>query len=108
VATAGSGGGGGVGAPRPQRLGHAPGLRDAAARLEQRVVVGDLGHGSEAVIGEVTGKRREESCAATASLSKESRPAQRPCNGSSMTSLLSRRLGASGPIYILSVPLPAA
>ena len=47
-------------APGAQRLGDAPGLRDAAARRERRLGVEDLGDGADAVLAEVLRHRLEE------------------------------------------------
>lgn len=47
-------------APRPQHLGHAPGLGDAAARGEGGITFEDLAHAAQAVIGQVVGEGREK------------------------------------------------
>src|SRR5712691_1341825 len=46
--------------PGAQRLGDAPRLRDAAPGRERWIAIEDLGHGADAVIGEVVRERRQE------------------------------------------------
>src|SRR3989441_7808381 len=53
------GGGRAEGVPGAQRLGHAPGLGDAAVRQERRVAVEDLGDRAQPVVAKVIGERRE-------------------------------------------------